>query len=347
MGKTKIEWAKNADGSSGATWNPVRARNRETGKVGTWCQAWSPGCKHCYAAAHNHRNLPAGSSGLPYTAQGGELAEIFIDPEKLAEPLRRRKPETFFVCSMTDLFQAAHSFELIAAVWGVMAACPQHTFQVLTKRPERALEFLLWAAEQGEELRAAIGEEPPSGTPIPSAMALLAPFEIEEHDQLLRPAYHAPWPLSNVWLGTSVENQECADKRIPDLLASPAAVRFLSIEPLLGPIDLDMPRCERHNRVNVVEGGGAQPWCIECDTEASCGWWLTGDDKGIDWVIVGGESGHGARPMHPAWVRSLRDQCTAAGVPFFFKQMTDKNGRKIPYESIPADLQIREMPNAL
>jgi protein gp37 len=185
---------------------------------------------------------------------------------------------------MTDLFQAAHSFELIAAVWGVMAACPQHTFQVLTKRPERTREFFSWAEEQGEELRDAVGVEPPSGSAIPSAMAMLTPSRPDGNE--LRQAYFAPWPLPNVWLGTSAEDQQRYDERVVPLVMAPASLRFLSLEPLLGPINL---------RLHEMEGQ-------------------------ISWVIVGGESGHGARPMHPAWVRSVRDQCTAAGVAFFFKQ---------------------------
>lgn len=259
MGKSRIEWC-------GSTWNPIRARNIVTSQVGTWCQKISPGCANCYAAAHNHRNLPHGSSGLPYTAQGGERAKIFLDPKMLAEPLRRKKPETYFPCSMTDLFQAAHSPELIAAVWAVMAACPQHTFQVLTKRPERALEFLRWCSGSWNRTNHPWG-----------ALAAYAPVAVSS---VLAPL--GPWPLPNVWLGCSVEDKPRRD-RIDHLRETPAALRFLSLEPLLedlGTLDL----------------------------------------SGIGWVIVGGESGHGARPMHPAWVRSLRDQCVAAAVPFFFKQ---------------------------
>lgn len=179
MPKSSIEW-------TGATWNPIR------------------------------RNLPHGSSGLPYTAQGGERAELFLDPEILSEPLRRQKPETYFVCSMTDLFQAAHGFELIAAVWGVIAACPQHTFQVLTKRPERARKFFGWCSE--------IGAADDPGWPhrwcsVHASKLLETP---------IAGGAFLPWPLTNVWLGTSVENQESAESRIPHLLDCPAAVRFVS-----------------------------------------------------------------------------------------------------------------------
>jgi protein gp37 len=341
MGKTRIQWA-------GATWNPIRSRNKVTGKVGTWCQKISPGCAHCYAESHNHRNLPHGSSGLPYSAQGGEQVEIFIDPKILAEPLRRRKPETYFVCSMTDLFQAAHSFELIAAVWGVMAACPQHTFQVLTKRPERAREFLAWLQERVDSLL-----EVHKANRRPGTHWLFCDIVGAAEDRLGRSiipqedgeTIEIPWPLPNVWLGCSAENQENADKRIPDLLDCAAAVRFVSIEPLLGSVDLHGFLEEQG-----YESNGPQGW--------------VGTGRGLDWVIVGGESGHGARPCNIAWIRDIVKQCQEAGTACFVKQLgakpympaafhcrdegslplklKDKKGGD-PSEW-PEDLRVREMP---
>jgi protein gp37 len=303
MGKTKIEWARNASGSAGSTWNPIRARAIATGKVGTYCQRISEGCKHCYASAHNLRNLPHGSTGLDYDAQGGRASESFINPKMLAEPLCRKKPETYFVCSMTDLFLERHTNEMISALFGVMAATPQHTYQVLTKRPGRARKFFEW-----------VGDKAPV-----EALGRIAAF-VSGIDLCDRSDGRA-WPLNNIWLGVSVEDQANADKRIPELLATDAVVRFLSCEPLLGAIDLNGYLCDHE--------------------------WERGVPCGINWTIVGGESGHGARPMHPAWARSLRDQCVAAGVPFFMKQMTNAAGRKIPMERWPTDLQVREMPNAV
>jgi protein gp37 len=298
MGKSSIEW-------TGSTWNPIRAKNRQTGQVGTWCQKISPGCAHCYAATHNARCLPHGSSGLPYTAQGGELAEIFLDSKILAEPLRRKKPETYFVCSMTDLFGEFVPFEMIAAVWGVMAACPQHMFQLLTKRPERAREFFgrIWGLETTYQtvLRMAEYRGGVVWDSRGSQSHLYYPGASPASLKNRRPA--PAWPLANVWLGTSVESQEYADKRVPALQACPAAIRFFSCEPLLGPIDL--------------EQAGAILRGVDEGSNGELGEFAIGL---IDWVIVGGESGHGARPMHPQWARSLRDQCQETDVAYFFKQ---------------------------
>jgi protein gp37 len=252
---SKIEWTD-------ATWNPVRG-----------CTKISPGCKHCYAEtfAERWRGIP----GHPYE-QGFDLRLV---PEKLGEPLKRRKPTTYFVNSMSDLFHDDVPFEYIAAVFGVMAACPQHTFQVLTKRPGQMHEWFEWVEQRCADGLAMFPDDPPEWRiwQMLSVSARRAGVEkMPEH-------HGGAWPLPNVWLGVSVEDREYGLPRIDELHATPAAVRFLSVEPLLedlGTIDL----------------------------------------AGIDWVIVGGESGRGARPMHPDWARSVRDQCVAAGVPFFFKQ---------------------------
>jgi len=321
MGKSSIEW-------TGSTWNPLRARNVVTGKVGTWCQKVSEACRSCYAEAHNARNLPHGSSGLPYSAQGGERAEIFIDPKMLEEPLWRQKPETYFVCSMTDLLLERHSFEMIDQLFAIMALTPQHTYQCLTKRPERAAEYLsapdrpqriVDAAFNGAGLDAARG----------SRLSLLVGEGLSRRIEMDN-AGIASWPLPNAWLGTSVEDQANADKRITELQWCPAAVRFLSVEPLLGPIDLRLPGVLKRTKPEgfdalsparqeeVIAMAARAEYMARCET--------------VDWVIVGGESGHGARPMHPAWARSLRDQCIVAGVPFFFKQW----GAWAPMEALGA-----------
>jgi protein gp37 len=199
--------------------------------------------------------------------------------------LRWRKPRKVFVNSMSDLFHADVPDEFIARVWAVMSNAPRHTFQILTKRHGRMRSLL-------------------------SSARFLDLFDIEWcalpdwNDRLPDPdrtpiSHLNDGPLPNVWLGVSVEDQQRADLRIPALLDTPAAVRFLSCEPLLGPVDLS-------------------PWL---DIEVDCGDPSDGCPRpALGWVIVGGESGRGARPMHPGWARSLRDQCIAAGVPFHFKQ---------------------------
>jgi protein gp37 len=236
---SKIEWTD-------ATWNPVRG-----------CTKISPGCKHCYAEtfAERWRGIP----GHPYE-QGFDLRLV---PEKLAEPLRWKKPRRVFVNSMSDLFHDDVPFEYIAAVFGIMAACPQHTFQVLTKRPGRMREWFKWAnCQRGRGARCLCRQE---------AAHLVRGVAWDFADP------RGVWPLPNVWLGVSVEDRKYGLPRIDDLRATPAALRFLSVEPLLedlGTLDL----------------------------------------TGIDWVIVGGESGHGARPLRPEWVRSIRDQVLAQRV---------------------------------
>lgn len=258
---SKIEWTD-------ATWTPIRARNLATGKVGWHCEHVTPGCEHCYAETMNGRL----GTGLPFKPGHRKDIELFLDETMLTQPLRWKKPRMIFVCSMTDLFATFVCDEWIDQIFAVMALAPQHTFQVLTKRPERMQEYV-------ETKR----RDAPQWVAMPS-----------EGSKVLLP-YEGGWP-KNVWLGTSVEDQARANERIPELLATPAAVRFISAEPLLGPVDLHevIPDALTHNFVH--------------------------DRRGLDWVIVGGESGPDARPMHPDWARSLRDQCAAAGVAFHFKQ---------------------------
>lgn len=223
----------------------------------TGCTKVSAGCDHCYAETIAHRFT--GSKAYPNGFQ------VTLRPERLDQPLRWKRPRRIFVNSMADLFHDDVPDEYIAQVFAVMAAAPHHTFQVLTKRHARMRSLL-----NSDGFLDAVTEA--DGREGYCATAGLTTYT---------------WPLPNVWLGVSTENQKWANIRIPALLDIPAAVRFISAEPLLGPIDLD-----------------AIP--------------VRGPD--LDWVIVGGESGPGARPMHPDWARSLRDQCTAAGVPFLFKQ---------------------------
>jgi len=194
-----------------------------------------------------------------------------------------------FVNSMSDLFHKDVPDEYIGAVFKVMQETPQHTYQVLTKRHGRMRSLLSrWAAEG------------------------ILPVTHEYEDDLITTTTYdgVPWPLPNVWLGVSVEDQQRADLRIPALLMTPAAVRFLSCEPLLGPVDL--------TRVAWTGGGGTHLDVVN-GRHGQPDVWAT-SAKRVDWVIVGGESGPGARPMHPEWARSLRDQCADAGVAFHFKQ---------------------------
>lgn len=304
---SKIEWTD-------ATWNPVRARLPEhigrlataeddvtEEKIGTHCEHVSEGCRNCYAETFNRRGLPNAGTGLDYKPGHRDRLEHFLDEKMLLAPLRRKKPTRYFLSSLTDVFGAWVTDDMLDRLFAVMALCPQHVFQVLTKRPERAREYLTGPATPSS-IMAALVDVLPGSSRIEQNSIAAAHWRIQDD-------WHIG--LGNVWLGTSVEDQAAADARIPHLLATPAAVRFLSCEPLLGRV-----------RLFGFSEDRKQIWN-----------WLTGEngtmhfggrdfDLGpkIDWVIVGGESGLGARPMHPDWARSLRDQCAAAGVPFFFKQ---------------------------
>jgi protein gp37 len=264
---SKIEWTD-------ATWNPVRG-----------CEKVSEGCRNCYAARVAAR---FSGEGMPYeglaemTTHGPRwTGAIHLVSDVLEQPLLWRRPRRIFVNSMSDLFHEKVPVEFIVAVFRAMAAAQWHTFQILTKRPERMVSIM-------DNIRHGLKVIYPEDT---------------------WPEVHAPgWPLPNVWLGVSVENQKAADERIPLLLQTPAAVRFLSMEPLLGPVDLRNIDYDRTVKIDCLTGLHGWPY-----PHAE-------QDKRIHWVIVGGESGPGARPMHPDWVRSLRDQCVEAGVPLFFKQ---------------------------
>lgn len=308
---SKIEWTD-------ATWTPVRARyiglSRDNPKlkpiIGWHCEHASEGCRNCYAETMNKR-LGTGLDYKPGNLAPRGTAEMFLDENLLLAPLKWRKPKRIFACSMTDLFADFVPDAFIDRMFAVMALCPQHSFQVLTKRPERMRDYLNRACGRIADAVMALRK-----TPLALAKGL-GPNAIGPLPHIEPGAQW--WPLPNVWLGTSVEDQAAADARIPHLLATPAAKRFLSCEPLLGPVDLTNMDVERHIAARELGLIG--------------GYWINAlsgknDDMGrpcpevpsLDWVIAGGESGPGARPMHPDWARSLRDQCAAAGVPFFFKQ---------------------------
>lgn len=307
---TGIEWTDR-------TWNPV-----------TGCTKVSPGCDNCYAEGITRRF--AGSKAFP------RGFDVTLHPERLDAPLRWRKPARVFVNSMSDLFHDDVPYEYLARVWAVMAATPQHTYQVLTKRHGRMRSLL-------------------SSTPFRlHVMARAA--ELDE------PSRRSPmWPVSNVWVGVSVEDQKRADLRIPALLDTPAAVRFLSCEPLIGPVDLlgrldhgcdEVGPAITHDgyEVRTDYGTGIEH---DCDHQI-----------GIDWVIVGGESGAGARPMHLDWARALVEQCRSADVPVFVKQLgtawardksvagrpryrDDPKGADWSVTGFPNDLRVRQWPEAV
>jgi protein gp37 len=231
--------------------------------------------------------------------------------ERLTLPLKWKQPRTVFVNSVSDLFHEEVPFDFIDQVFAVMALTPQHTYQILTKRPERMVEYLNHRSDgldpdcEGMVLDAAYR----MGLVIwddRGDIAYRYSKPVPSKDQLAKRRIPPHWPLSNVWLGTSVENQATADERIPHLLKCPAAVRFLSCEPLLGPVDIKF-----HLDLIWKDQGIEKP--IHPDDSP-------GLFTGLNWVIAGGESGPGARPMHADWARGLRDQCKAAGVAFFFKQ---------------------------
>lgn len=286
---TKIEWTD-------ASWNPLRARVGD--RLGWHCEILTPGCEHCYAEALNHRV----GTGDDYLKKA-RRAEVFLDEKMLAAPLRWRRPRRVFVCSMSDLFGEWVSDEMIERVFGVMERCPQHTFQVLSKRAERMRSYLR------------------KYTPMKASGVFPG----------------RPGPLPNVWLGVSVEDQRRADERIPSLLDTPAAVRWISAEPLLEPLTL----------------GSWQPEGCYID-------WRRGFDgceppiPRLDWVVCGGESGPGARPCDINWLRAIVAQCREAGVPCFVKQLgahpygsgflalkSRKGGNP---DEWPEDLRVRDYP---
>ena len=283
--QTNIEWAD-------ATCNPLRAVTAD-GKKGWHCEHVSEGCRNCYAETFNVKRL---GTGLPFKPGNRDQVQHILDEKLLLAPLRRRKPTRYFLSSMTDVFGAWVPDKHLDRIFAVMALAPQHTFMVLTKRPERMRDYLVRDDRVGEWLDL-----------------------MDEIDGQRGSGLFSRFPLPNVWLGTSVEDQRAADERIPHLLATPAAVRFLSCEPLLGPVSLTNMDINGHIASRRLGHIG--------------GYWINAlsgknDDMGrpcpdvpsIDWIIAGGESGSGARPMHPDWARSLRDQCAAAGVAFHFKQ---------------------------
>jgi protein gp37 len=312
------------------TWNPIRG-----------CTRVSEGCRNCYAEGVAARFSKPGQAyeglaGFKILENGERDArwtgKVRFVEEHLLDPLRWRKPRRVFVNSMSDLFHEEVKIEWIAKIFNIMASAttecgkrhkhkeecwtgPGHTYQILTKRPER--------------MKAMVTEELPqfASEYMPGDCALSLAMEMD-------------WPLPNVWLGTSVEDQATADARIPALLSTPAAVRFISAEPLLGPLELR----EEWYKCPAKEPHPGVAWC-------PC----------LGWVIVGGESGAGARPFHIEWARNLKYQCMDACIPLFIKQLGAHPQEFLPntlrpmgirlddrkggdWNEWPADLRVREFP---
>lgn len=291
---TEIEWTHEYDAhgnvvAKGETWNPVRG-----------CSKVSEGCRNCYAMKQAHRFSGEGQpyEGLTKVVPGKGpqwTGKVMLVHDALDKPLRWRKPRKVFVNSMSDLFHPDVPDGFVAQVFAIMAAAHRHTFQVLTKRPERMAALLnsdaFWGAVWMHGMEQFWSTE-----------------DLARIDEL-----GPPWPLPNVWLGTSVEDQPAADERIPHLLRCPAAVRFLSCEPLLGPVDIGW--CSWCGRFGPHDCESGYPWEARLDDGVDLA------EAGVDWIIAGGESGQGARPCDVAWIRSLVRQCQAAGVPAFVKQL--------------------------
>jgi protein gp37 len=288
-------------------------------QITTGCSVLSPGCTNCYAMrlAGTRMKHHASRVGLTIDSKAGPVwnGEVRFNEAWLDQPLRWKRSRRIFVAAHGDLFHEAIPDAWIDRVFAVMALSPQHTFQVLTKRAERMRDYV---SNMGPGRRV--------------ERFISAQFDISRS----RYCWDGKWPLPNVWLGVSVEDQQRADERIPLLLDTPAAVRFISAEPMLGPVDLRrwVAIDWRCSYCREIFTGPHKSHCPSCGREG--GW--TGSHRfngrhyprgpiapsqrgsGLDWVIVGGESGPGARPMHPSWARKIRDDCQAAGVAYFHKQ---------------------------
>jgi protein gp37 len=294
---TAIEWTDK-------TWNPF---------VG--CSKISEGCRNCYAINQAYRNnaiaktMPTKGRMKYYeglTHKKGDHVEwtglVRFVPEALEIPLRWKKPRKIFVNSMSDLFHESIPFEQIDQVFAVMALSLRHTYQVLTKRPERMEEYVRSAKNR-----------------VRIAAVDLGRTTKTEHVEI--ESCQWDWPLPNVWLGVTVENQKTADERIPVLLQTHTALRFLSCEPLLESVNLTKKQLNA-NQYNYLlnswspYGGGARG--------ATAGCRISTLQSAIDWVIVGGESGSGARLCDTDWIYSIVEQCQSSRVPVFVKQMGSK-----------------------
>jgi protein gp37 len=368
---TGIEWT-HIPGYQGESWNPV---------VG--CSVISPGCTNCYAMRFAGQRLDGNPNTPQYegTTQPSKAGPVWTgkinkaSDRKVTEPLRWKKPRAVFVNSMGDLFHESVPDAWIDQVFAVMALCPQHVFIILTKRAERMRAYL--QGQDGQIVDAA--DQMATAHDRWDSLGCAGHLRAWNEYGGMRCDIE-PWPLPNVWLGVSVEDQTRADERIPALLSTPAAVRFLSVEPMLGELwlppwlpEVRDPYLEVHGGLMACQGcddgeGFAAPRCAEetdpklaCphgkevivdhegpwegDTQTGGPKWMHTERITLDWIICGGESGKGARPMHPDWARSLRDQCAAAGVPFHFKQWGNWVPPEVMFDGAPPD-RDRKLPVA-
>lgn len=395
-----------------------------TWQVTAGCRRVSPGCQNCYAEVMAKRlcGMARADVAAGRDAKGkGPYLHVLDNhgrwngtctpvPENLSIPLRWKRPRMVFVNSMSDLFHEDVPFEFIASVFGVMQHCQRHTFQVLTKRPERAAEWYRWIVAHAGAYKSHV-----NGALTHYAQQASADVRLREN---IDKVWASGWPLPNVWIGTSCEDQARADERIPELLRCPAAVRFVSAEPLLGAIDLGFnvatcTCCQRRPSrwvhlpsavypdfpMNIVDKKMvAQPGDHRAESNPH-GALSVRTPEGllgirpsefeclgkIDWVIIGGESGAGARPCRIEWMRAIARQCERAGVACFVKQLgahvmvrndqcsewLDEIGASVEYvdgaptfqgdavrvrlndakggdvDEFPVDLRKREMPGAV
>ena len=313
MGRTNIEWCSD-------TLNPVRG-----------CFPISPGCEKCYAmrlAATRLRHHPKYEGLATYDGRPRWTGEVQLDIDVMREVLTWKKPRTCFLCDMSDLFYEKVPDTVIMAVLGFCAAAPDHRFYILTKRADRMRQ---WFADLqtdddgpghdhlGHRLLAVVGE-------AAAALAVDEDDHERAYDLLAERVPSNTWPLPNVWLGVSAEDQERVDERVGQLRECPAAARFVSYEPALGPVDLSKHMWPVHS---------TWPAKYKSPEEAvAAGAVVTRHRQGlvstyanfIDWVIVGAESGPGARAVETKWARSVRDQCADADVAFYLKQWTEGEG---------------------
>lgn len=319
MGNTSIQWTDHSV-------NPFRARNLRTGKVGHFCAKLSAGCKNCYSSKLQTPHL----SGLPFLAENRGKVELFLEEKALQEVARRKKPTKYFWCDMTDMFWEEYPDEWIDRCIGVMARTAHHTHMVLTKRSERLMEYSQGLAALTRQQR---------GVRMARANGFIVPDDT---------AGGMDWPLPNVWFMVSCEDQPTADERIRHLLQTPAAIRGVSYEPALAPINFDGPELEDLHALGCGDRD-----CKTRDILPGC--------RGIDWLIIGGESGPNARPFDIRWAHDIVMDCRDAGVACFVKQLgtkpfqsddikeyprlplKDKKGGDI--EEFPVDLRIRQFPD--
>lgn len=335
--KSSIEWTD-------STWTPLRARVKDdasviaaqkgygslipialkmAGHIGPHCERVSPECEHCYSETNNGRCLPSNGTGLPFDRRSRDLIESFVDEKILEQPLHWKTPRRVFVCSQTDLFGEWVSDEAIDRVFAVMALTPQHTYQVLTKRADRMLKY--FAKPQG------------FGFTWREGYIQNAVYAINRNKHFAL----SKWPLPNAWLGVSAGNQQYADERIPLLLQTPAAVRFVSYEPMLSAVDFtnlafDMSEVT-HDLIawhtakgRTVSKESYENYPKALPINALTGYSPAAQFPALDWIIAGYESGPKARPAEEQWVRDVKNQCVEAGVAFFYKQAATASGRKIP-----------------